>query len=50
MLETISDLFAFLKKEKKYWLAPIIIVLLLLGVLFIFSQNAVVAPLIYTLF
>jgi hypothetical protein len=40
----------FLKAEKKYWLAPIIIVFVLFGLLVVFSQGSAVAPFIYTLF
>ncbi len=50
MLELIKDLFGFMKSRKKFWLAPIIIVLLLLGGLLVLSQGSVIAPFIYTLF
>ncbi len=50
MLELIKDLFGFMKQRKKFWLAPIILVLLLLGGLLVMSQGSVVAPFIYTLF
>ena len=40
----------FLKSEKKYWLAPLIFVLLLLSLLMVFSQSSVLGPFIYTLF
>jgi hypothetical protein len=50
MLDLIKDLWAFMRERKKFWLAPIIIVLLLLGVLIVFAQGSVVAPFIYTLF
>ena len=40
----------FLRQEKKYWLAPIVIVLVLLGFLLVFAQSSAVAPFIYTLF
>ena len=36
--------------EKKYWLAPIVLVLLLFGLLLVFAQSSAVAPFIYTLF
>jgi hypothetical protein len=45
----ISELWALLRHQKKYWLAPIIIVLLAFGVLVLLSGTAV-APFIYTLF
>jgi len=50
MLDFINDLWAFMRERRKYWLAPIIIVLLLLGVLIVFAQGSAVAPFIYTLF
>jgi hypothetical protein len=50
MLELLSDLWGFMKAEKKFWLAPAIIVLLIVGAMVILSQFTVVAPFIYTLF
>ena len=50
MLDLLKELWAFLKVRKKFWLAPIIIVLLLLGGLIVLSQGSAVAPFIYTLF
>jgi hypothetical protein len=50
MGELFKDLFQFLKSRKKLWLAPLIIVLILLGGLLVFAQGSVVAPFIYTLF
>ena len=50
MLELVKDLWAFMKVRKKFWLAPIIIVLLLLGGLIVLTQGSAVAPFIYTLF
>jgi hypothetical protein len=50
MIDLLKDLWGFMKVRKKFWLAPIIIVLLLLGVLIVFSQGSSVAPFIYTLF
>jgi hypothetical protein len=44
------ELWAFLRVRKKLWLAPIIIVMVLLGGLLILAQGSVVAPFIYTLF
>jgi len=50
MLELLSDLWGFMRQRKKFWLAPIVIVMLLLGALLIFAQGSAVAPFIYTLF
>ena len=49
-MEFLKELWAFLHMRKKLWLAPIIIVMLILGGLLILAQGSVVAPLIYTLF
>jgi len=46
----IKDLFKFIIARKAYWLAPIIIVLLLLGFLIVFAGNTAIAPFIYTIF
>lgn len=46
----ILDLWGFLMANKKWWIAPIIILFLLLGMLIFFSQSSAVAPFIYTLF
>ena len=50
MLDLLYDLWGFMKVRKKFWLAPIIIVLLLLGALIVLSEGSAVAPFIYTLF
>ncbi|TVZ37908.1 hypothetical protein P886_2254 [Alteromonadaceae bacterium 2753L.S.0a.02] len=50
MGDLLIDLWGFMKARKKFWLAPIIIVLLLLGGLVVFAQGSAVAPFIYTLF
>ena len=50
MLDLLRELWGFMRERKKFWLAPIIIVLLLLGGLLVFAQGSVVAPFIYTLF
>lgn len=50
MGDLLKDLWAFMKVRKKFWLAPVIIVLLLLGGLLVLAQGSAVAPFIYTLF
>ena len=50
MIDLLKDLWGFMRVRKKFWLAPIIIVLLLLGSLIVLSQGSAVAPFIYTLF
>ncbi len=46
----IIELIRFLKKRKKFWLLPIILILALFGSLLILAQGSVVAPFIYTIF
>lgn len=46
----IKEFIAFLMQRKKFWLLPIILIMLLFGILLIATQNSVVAPFIYTLF
>jgi len=50
MIELMQDIWAFMRERKKFWLAPIIIIVLLLGGLLILAQGSAVAPFIYTLF
>jgi drug/metabolite transporter superfamily protein YnfA len=50
MLSMLSEIWALLRTRKKFWLLPIIIVLLLFGVLLIFAQSSALAPFIYTIF
>lgn len=44
------ELWSFLRARKKFWLAPVFVTLLLLGVLLVFASGTAVAPFIYTLF
>ena len=50
MLDLLIDLWGFMRERKKFWLAPIIVVMLLLGALIVFAQGSSLAPFIYTLF
>ena len=50
MREFLRDFWAFLRVRKKFWLAPVVVLLALLGALLVFGQWSVVAPFIYTLF
>jgi hypothetical protein len=45
-----SELWAFMRARKKWWLLPIIVLMLLVGVLLVFAQGSVLAPFIYTIF
>jgi len=49
-LSIIAEFWDFLKVRKKWWLAPIVLFLVLLGALIIFTEGSAVAPFIYTLF
>jgi competence protein ComGC len=48
--QVMSELWQFMRENKKFWLAPIIIVLSLIGVLLVLAKGSAVAPFIYTLF
>ena len=49
MIDLIADLWAYMRERKKFWLMPIILVMILLGALLVLTPTAV-APFIYTLF
>lgn len=49
-MEFLRDLWGFFKVRKKYWLLPLILVLLLFGVLIVLTSGSAIAPFIYTLF
>ena len=44
------ELWAFMRERKKFWLLPIIIIMVLLGGLLVLAQGSAIAPFIYTLF
>lgn len=50
MFDLIKDLWGFMLERKKFWLVPIIIVMLLLGVLIVLAEGSAIAPFLYTLF
>ena len=49
-MDIFKDLWGFIKVRKKFWLLPIILTLLLVGVLIVLSSGSAIAPFIYTLF
>ena len=49
-MEFIREFVRFLLARKKYWLMPVLVLLLIVGGLLVLSQGSVVAPFIYTLF
>jgi hypothetical protein len=50
MSDFVMELWAFMKERKKFWLLPIVVVLLLFGTLIVLTQGSAVAPFVYTLF
>ena len=50
IIELLKDIWDFFKIRKKYWLAPLIITILLMGILLVFTQGSVIAPFIYSIF
>jgi len=49
-LGIIKEFWDFIKVRKKWWLAPIVIILILLGALIVLTEGSAIAPFIYTLF
>jgi hypothetical protein len=50
LIDLSKDIWDYLKVRKKYWLAPLIITIVLMGALIVFTQGSVVAPFIYSIF
>jgi hypothetical protein len=46
----ISELWAFMRERKKWWLLPVIVVMVVMGALLVFAQGSALAPFIYTIF
>ena len=49
-MEFLEELWQFLRTRKKFWLLPIILILLLFGVLIVLTTGTAIAPFIYTIF
>jgi hypothetical protein len=49
-MDFVKDLWLFVKERKKFWLVPVIVVLLALGIIIVFGGSSAIAPFIYTLF
>ena len=49
-MSLIKELWGLMRERKKFWLLPILVVMLIVGGLIVFAQGAVLAPFIYTLF
>ena len=50
MLDLLADLWSFMSERRKFWLIPLVAVLLVVGTLIILSEFTVISPFIYTLF
>ena len=50
MIAFLKELWAFMRERKKFWLLPIVLILVLFGGLIVLTQGSAVAPFIYTLF
>ena len=50
MLSFVREMVAFLRARKKFWLVPVLLVLVLLGALLVFASTSVLAPFLYPLF
>ena len=50
VLSLFAELWAFMRVRKKWWLGPIVVVLVLFGLLIVMSQGSALAPFVYTLF
>jgi hypothetical protein len=46
----VVELWQFLRQRKKWWLGPILLILILMGFLIVFTEGSAIAPFIYTLF
>lgn len=49
-MEALKDLWGFLNERKKWWLLPIIVVLMVFGLMVIVTSNSAIAPFVYTVF
>jgi hypothetical protein len=50
LIDLVKDIWDFLKVRKKFWLAPLIVTIVLMGALLVLTQGSVVAPFIYSIF
>jgi len=49
-MDFLKDLWGFFRERKKYWLLPIVIILLLFGIIIVFAGSSAIAPFIYAIF
>jgi hypothetical protein len=50
MIDLLRDLWGFMRERKKFWLAPVLLLFVVLGALLVLAQGSAIAPFIYTLF
>jgi hypothetical protein len=50
MISLLSELWAFMRESKKWWLVPIVVMMAMVGLLLVFAQGSALAPFIYTVF
>ena len=50
MIDFIIEFWAFVRERKKYWMVPLLLLMIILGVLLVFAEGSAVAPFIYALF
>ena len=50
LIDLAKDIWDFLKVRKKFWLAPLIVTIVMMGALLVLTQGSVVAPFIYSIF
>ena len=48
--QVVSEIWEFVKQTKKYWLVPVVIILIIFGALLVLAKSSAIAPFIYTLF
>ena len=49
-MSLVCELWAYMRERKKWWLAPVLLVMILVGALLVFAQGSALAPFIYTIF
>jgi hypothetical protein len=49
-MSILTELWAFLRERKKFWLVPLVFVMVVFGILLVLAQSSAIAPFIYTLF
>ena len=50
MIDFLNEFWAFIRERKKYWMVPLLLMMMILGILLVFAEGTAVAPFIYALF